>query len=53
MHGFLKEFGLEKEIELNIEASHATLAGHSFQQEIAPAAALGIFGSIDANRGDP
>jgi xylose isomerase len=53
VYGFLKEFGLEKEIKLNIEANHATLAGHSFQHEIATAASLGIFGSIDANRGDP
>ncbi|WP_297841059.1 xylose isomerase [Pseudomonas sp.] len=51
--GFLHEFGLEKEIKVNIEANHATLAGHSFQHEIATAASLGIFGSIDANRGDP
>jgi len=53
VYGFLKDFGLEHEIKLNIEANHATLAGHSFQHEIATAAALGIFGSIDANRGDP
>ncbi len=53
VHGFLQQFGLEKEIRLNIEANHATLAGHSFQHEIATAAALGLFGSIDANRGDP
>ncbi|RZJ25336.1 MAG: xylose isomerase [Haliea sp.] len=53
VYGFLKQFGLEKEIKLNIEANHATLAGHSFQHEIATAASLGLFGSIDANRGDP
>lgn len=53
VYGFLKDFGLEREIKLNIEANHATLAGHSFQHEIATAASLGIFGSIDANRGDP
>ena len=51
--GFLQQFGLEKEIKVNIEANHATLAGHSFQHEVATAASLGIFGSIDANRGDP
>ena len=50
--GFLKEFGLEQEIKVNIEANHATLAGHSFHHEIATACALGIFGSIDANQGD-
>ncbi len=53
VHGFLQEFGLEREIKLNIEANHATLAGHSFHHEIAMAIALGIFGSVDANRGDP
>jgi xylose isomerase len=53
VYGFLKDFGLEREIRLNIEANHATLAGHSFQHEIATALALGVFGSIDANRGDP
>lgn len=52
VYGFLKQFGLEKEIKLNIEANHATLAGHSFHHEIASAIALGVFGSIDANRGD-
>ncbi|MEE8728862.1 MAG: xylose isomerase [Rahnella inusitata] len=53
VYGFLKQFGLEKEIKVNIEANHATLAGHSFHHEIANAIALGIFGSVDANRGDP
>jgi len=51
--GFLEEFGLEKEVCVNLEANHATLAGHSFQHEVATAIALGVFGSIDANRGDP
>ncbi|KPC52177.1 xylose isomerase [Amantichitinum ursilacus] len=53
VQGFLQAFGLENEIKVNIEANHATLAGHSFQHEIATAFALGVFGSIDANRGDP
>jgi xylose isomerase len=53
VYGFLKRFGLEKEVKVNIEANHATLSGHSFEHEIAMARALGIFGSIDANRGDP
>jgi xylose isomerase len=53
VYGFLKQFGLENEIKVNIEANHATLAGHSFQHEIATATSLGIFGSVDANRGDP
>lgn len=52
VYGFLKQFGLENEIKLNIEANHATLAGHSFHHEIATAIALGVFGSVDANRGD-
>ena len=52
VYGFLKQFGLENEIKVNIEANHATLAGHSFQHEVATATSLGIFGSIDANRGD-
>jgi xylose isomerase len=53
VHGFLTQFGLEKEIQVNIEANHATLAGHSFHHEVATALALDVFGSIDANRGDP
>jgi xylose isomerase len=53
VYGFLKRYGLEKEVRVNIEANHATLSGHSFEHEIAMAGALGIFGSIDANRGDP
>ena len=52
VYGFLKRYGLEDEFKVNIEANHATLAGHSFHHEIATAIALGIFGSIDANRGD-
>ncbi|WP_428788124.1 xylose isomerase [Vibrio profundum] len=52
VYGFLKQYGLENEIKVNIEANHATLAGHSFQHEVATAISLGIFGSIDANRGD-
>jgi xylose isomerase len=52
VYGFLCRYGLEKEIKVNIEANHATLAGHSFEHEIATAIDLGIFGSIDMNRGD-
>lgn len=52
VYGFLKEFALEKEFAVNIEANHATLSGHSFHHEVATAFALDIFGSIDANRGD-
>jgi xylose isomerase len=50
---FLRAYGLEKEFKLNIEANHATLAGHTFQHEIRTAAINGAFGSIDANQGDP
>lgn len=50
---FLQRNGLEGEIKVNIEVNHATLAGHSFQHEVAFAIAHGIFGSVDANRGDP
>jgi len=53
VYGFLTRYGLEKEVKVNIEANHATLSGHSFEHEIATAAALGILGSIDMNRGDP
>ena len=50
---FLQRYGLEGEIKVNIEVNHATLAGHSFEHEVAYAIANGIFGSVDANRGDP
>jgi xylose isomerase len=53
VHGFLARNGLDGEFKLNIEANHATLAGHSFHHEIAYAVANGMLGSIDANRGDP
>ncbi len=53
VYAFLQKFGLEREIKLNIEANHATLASHSFQHELSYALANGILGSIDANRGDP
>lgn len=52
VYGFLKSHGLEKEIKVNIEQNHALLAGHTFEHEISLAQALGIFGSIDMNRGD-
>ena len=52
VYGFLKEFGLENEVQMNIEQGHAILAGHSFEHELALAASLGIFGSIDMNRND-
>ena len=52
VYGFLKRYGLEHEVKLNLEANHAQLAGHSFEHEIATATALGILGSLDVNRGD-
>ena len=52
VYGFLCRYGLEREIKVNIEANHATLAGHSFEHELATAVDLGIFGSVDMNRGD-
>ena len=52
VYGFLKDFGLEGEVKVNIEQGHAILAGHSFEHELALARELGIFGSIDMNRND-
>ncbi len=52
VYGFLKDFGLENEVKVNIEQGHAILAGHSFEHELALAASLGIFGSIDMNKND-
>jgi xylose isomerase len=52
VHGFLQRHGLQDEYRVNLEVNHATLAGHSFQHEVAYAIAHGIFGSVDANRGD-
>lgn len=49
---FLRTYGLEKKFKMNIEANHATLAGHSFQHELRLARINGVFGSVDANRGD-
>lgn len=49
---FLKEYDLTDHFKLNIEANHATLAGHSFEHELAVASAAGKLGSVDANRGD-
>lgn len=49
---FLKEHGLYDDFKLNIEANHATLAGSTFEHELAVASAAGKLGSVDANRGD-
>ena len=50
--GFLKEYGLDKDFKMNIEANHATLAGHTFQHELRISRINGMLGSIDANQGD-
>lgn len=50
--GFLRQHGLDKDFKMNIEANHATLAGHTFQHELRISAINGMLGSIDANQGD-
>ena len=50
--GFIKAHGLDKDFKVNIEVNHATLAGHTFEHELAVAVDNGMLGSIDANRGD-
>ena len=50
--GFLRQYGLDKDFKLNIEANHATLAGHSFRHDLRVSAINGMLGSIDANQGD-
>ena len=50
--GFLRQYGLERDFKLNIEANHATLAGHTFRHELRISAINGMLGSIDANQGD-
>ncbi|MBQ9148323.1 MAG: xylose isomerase [Oscillospiraceae bacterium] len=49
---FLRKYNLTEDFKMNIEANHATLAGHTFQHELRMATANGAFGSIDANQGD-
>lgn len=49
---FLRKYDLDKDFKLNIEANHATLAGHTFQHELQVARINGVFGSVDANEGD-
>ncbi len=50
--GFLRQYGLDRDFKLNIEANHATLAGHTFQHDLRVAAINGMLGSVDANQGD-
>ena len=50
--GFLRAHGLDKDFKVNIEVNHATLAGHTFEEELAVAVDNHMLGSIDANRGD-
>ncbi len=52
VYGFLKRYGLENEVKMNLEQGHAILAGHSFEHELALAGSLGMLGSIDMNRND-
>lgn len=52
-HAFLQNYGLEKEFKFNIEANHATLAGHTFEHELRYARVNNLLGSVDANQGDP
>jgi xylose isomerase len=49
---FLRNYGLDKNFKFNIEANHATLAGHTFQHELHYARINDMLGSIDANQGD-
>ncbi|PHU41043.1 xylose isomerase [Pseudobutyrivibrio sp. AR14] len=51
--GFLRQYGLDKDFKMNIEANHATLAQHTFEHELRVSAINGMLGSIDANQGDP
>lgn len=50
--GFLKKYNLDKKFKMNIEANHATLAGHTFQHELNLCRVNGVLGSVDANQGD-
>ena len=49
---FLRQYGLDKDFKLNVEANHATLAGHTFEHDLRVAAINGMLGSVDANQGD-
>ncbi|KKO53051.1 xylose isomerase [Paenibacillus sp. DMB20] len=49
---FLQKYGLDKHFKLNLEANHATLAGHTFEHELRVARLNGMLGSLDANQGD-
>ncbi|HEU5139646.1 MAG TPA: xylose isomerase [Bacillales bacterium] len=50
---FLQKYDLTDHFKLNIEANHATLAGHTFEHELRTARINGMLGSVDANQGDP
>jgi len=52
-HAFLQSYGLENHFKFNIEANHATLAGHTFEHELHYARINNMLGSVDANQGDP
>ncbi|RKL66155.1 xylose isomerase [Salipaludibacillus neizhouensis] len=50
---FLQNYGLQNHFKFNIEANHATLAGHTFEHELRYARDINMLGSVDANQGDP
>lgn len=52
-HAFLQSYGLADKFKFNIEANHATLAGHTFEHELHYARINNMLGSVDANQGDP
>jgi len=52
-HAFLQNYNLEKDFKFNLEANHATLAGHTFEHEIHYARINNMLGSLDANQGNP
>ncbi len=51
--GFVRQYGLDKDFKMNIEANHATLAGHTFEHELHICRMNGMLGSVDANQGNP
>ncbi|MBH8602435.1 xylose isomerase [Thermoactinomyces sp. CICC 23799] len=52
-YAFLQHYDLQDDFKLNIEANHATLAGHTFEHELRYARIHGLLGSVDANQGHP
>lgn len=52
-YAFLQNYDLDNDFKFNIEANHATLAGHTFEHELSYARAHNMLGSVDANQGHP